>query len=389
MNRGLFFGATGFGLIAICYGFARFAFGLFLPQIEADLVLPDAVGGLIAGGSFLGYCLAIILAAQLTERIGARAVAVCAALVAALGMLGIALAPTAAWLAAAVLLAGMSTGLASPPMAAAVAAVIEPRRQDATNTLINAGTSAGVILCGPVALLLGAEWRLAYTVFACSAFALALFACICVPDTARSQGPVTKAGPLFSHTLKRLVVASLLMGAASTALWSFGSQIVAQRLSWGSAGSGLLWVVIGAAGIAGAGAGSLIARLGVDWANRLCLGALAAAITLVGMGSAPALTLLGGALFGAAYITLSGIYLVWGVAALPERPATGLTVAFLSIAIGQTLGAPVFGLLMSRLGMDNIVCLFSLLALAAGVMRSTVAETVPSSPIGCAEKGPH
>lgn len=340
MTRGFSLGATGFGLIAICYGFARFAFGLFLPQIEADLVLPDAVGGLIAGGSFLGYCLAIVLAAQLTERIGARAVALCAALVAALGMLGIALAPTAAWLAGAVLLAGMSTGLASPPMAAAVAAVIEPRRQDATNTLINAGTSAGVILCGPVALLLGAEWRLAYAVFACSALALALFAYFCVPDTARSRAPVTRGGPRFSITLKRLVVASLLMGAASTALWSFGSQIVAQRLSWGSAGSGLLWVVIGAAGIAGAGAGSLIARLGVDWANRLCLGALAVAIVLVGMGNMPASALLGGALFGAAYITLSGIYLVWGVAALPERPATGLTVAFLSIAIGQTLGAP-------------------------------------------------
>lgn len=389
MSRRLYLGAAGFGLIAVCYGFARFAFGLFLPQIEADLVLPDAVGGLIAGGSFLGYCLAIVLAAQLTERIGARAVAVFAALVAALGMLGIALAPTAAWLAGAVLLAGMSTGLASPPMAAAVAAVIEPRRQDVTNTLINAGTSAGVILCGPVALLLGAEWRLAYAVFACSALALALFAYFCVPDTARSREPVTRGGPRFSITLKRLVVASLLMGAASTVLWSFGSQIVAQRLSWGSAGSGLLWVVIGAAGIAGAGAGSLIARLGVDWANRLCLGALAVAIVLVGMGNMPASALLGGALFGAAYITLSGIYLVWGVSALPERPATGLTIAFLSIAIGQTLGAPVFGLLMSRLSMDHAVCLFALLALAAGAMRSTVAETMRSSPIGCAEKGPH
>ena len=289
MSRSLHLGATGFGLIAVCYGFARFAFGLFLPQIEADLVLPEAVGGLIAGGSFLGYCLAIVVAAQLTERIGARAVAVCAALVAALGMLGIALAPSAAWLAAAVLLAGMSTGLASPPMAAAVAAVIEPRRQDTSNTLINAGTSGGVILSGPVALLLGAEWRLAYAVFACSALALALFASFCVPSATGSRVPADKAGPLFSVTLKRLVVASLLMGAASTALWSFGSQIVVQRLGWGSAGSGLLWVVIGAAGIAGAGAGSLIARLGVDWANRLCLGALAAAIALVGMGSMPAL----------------------------------------------------------------------------------------------------
>lgn len=92
----------------------------------------------------------------------------------------------------------------------------------------------------------------------------------------------------------------------------------------------------------------------------------------------PALALLGGALFGAAYITLSGIYLVWGVAALSERPATGLTIAFLGIAVGQTLGAPVFGVLASWLSLTHAVVLFALLALAAGTMRSAVIETVPA-----------
>ena len=50
MSRALRLSATGFGLIAVCYGFARFAFGLFLPQIDADLALSQTVGGLIAGG---------------------------------------------------------------------------------------------------------------------------------------------------------------------------------------------------------------------------------------------------------------------------------------------------------------------------------------------------
>jgi MFS family permease len=225
-------GVTGFGLIAVCYGFARFAFGLFLPQIDADLALPDTVGGLIAGGSFLGYCLAIVVAAQLTERLGARAVAFAAASIAMLGLLGVALAPSAFWLAAAVLLAGVSTGLASPPMAAAVAAIIEPQRQDGTNTLINAGTSAGVTLSGPVALMFGAEWRLAYGFFAAAACFLAVLTVLHVPRTSVPSVQAHAGTALFSATLKRLVAASLLMGAASTAVWSFGSEIVAQRLEW-------------------------------------------------------------------------------------------------------------------------------------------------------------
>ena len=83
MSPALFIGAVGFGLIAVCYGFARFAFGLFLPQIEGDLTLGPSISGIIAGGSFAGYCIAIVISAILTERIGARAVATAAAIVAA------------------------------------------------------------------------------------------------------------------------------------------------------------------------------------------------------------------------------------------------------------------------------------------------------------------
>ena len=62
-----------------------------------------------------------------------------AASVAGAGMPGIALAPSPLILAIAVVVAGSSTGLASPPMAAAVAAAVRKSRQDLTNTVINAG----------------------------------------------------------------------------------------------------------------------------------------------------------------------------------------------------------------------------------------------------------
>lgn len=374
-------GATGFGLIAVCYGFARFAFGLFLPAIDADLSLAPATGGLIAGGSFLGYCIAIIMAAYLTERFNARTVAVAAALVAATGMLGIAVSPSSGWLAASVLLAGLSTGLASPPMAAAVATRVRPRWQAATNTFINAGTSAGVVLSGPVALIMGGQWRLAYAAFALATVAMAILTAITVP---RQTTPAEKAPgglPIGNAALKRLMVAAFLAGAGSTAVWSFGSRLVSARLGWDSAEAALLWIAIGAAGIVGASAGVLTARLGINLAHRLSLGAMAAGILLVGMGGSSMAPVLGaGALFGAAYIMLTGVYLVWGVSALPDRPATGLTAGFLALAIGQTVGAPVFGYLASRLTPDSAVIAFTGLALAAGLSR-TVASSAPADSV--------
>lgn len=362
-------GATGFGLIAVAYGFARFAFGLFLPQIDGELGLGAGLGGVISGGSFAAYCVAIVASAALTERVGARAVATGAAMVAAVGMAGIAVAPSPLVLAVAVMVAGASTGLASPPMAAAVAAAVRADRQDATNTVINAGTSAGVALSGPVALAMAGEWRLAFAAFAAVAAILAVIAARVLPDArgGRQAGGV----PALTGAVLRLVAAAFLMGAASTALWSFGGTLVAARLGWGAAGSGLLWSAIGVGGIAGAGAGSLVARFGLDRVHAAFLALMAGSLLAVGVAVAdPVPAMIGGAVFGASYVMLTGVYLVWGVRALTERPATGLMIAFLTIAVGQTAGAPVFGFLLERIGAGPATVAFALLTLAAGVFRS-------------------
>jgi len=243
-NASLCLGATGFGLIAICYGFARFAFGLFLPQIDADLSLGDSLSGAISGGSFLSFCIAIGVAAYLTERIGARAVAIMAALVASVAMVGIATAPSALWLAGAVMLAGSSTGLASPPMAAAIATAVQPERQDLTNTIVNSGTSAGVAISGPIALALGGQWRLGFAIFAVMALAMAVIAAFSMSGVTATRRQSSSL-PRLTGSLARLVVASLLAGASSTALWSFGAKLAALRQGWDSTDIGLLWMAIG------------------------------------------------------------------------------------------------------------------------------------------------
>ncbi|RVU39512.1 MFS transporter [Hwanghaeella grinnelliae] len=364
MSPALRIGATGFALIAVCYGFARFAFGLFLPQIDNELGIGTSLSGMISGGSFAGYCVAIVASAILTERFGARAVAVGAALVASIGMAGIALATSPLILAIAVLVAGSSTGLASPPMAAAVAAAVSKGRQDLTNTVINAGVSAGVALSGPIALVITGQWRLAFGAFAAVVLVLAIAAAISLPAASgngRAGGLPPMTGPVL-----RLISASFLMGASSTALWSFGGQIVANQLDWGTTGTGLLWTCIGAGGLVGALAGTLVGKFGLDHVHGAFLGLMAASILSVGMGLGPVPTLVGGAVFGAAYVMLTGVYLIWGTHAVSDRPATGLMVGFLTIAVGQTVGAPIFGLLMAGPGVDFAVIFFAVVALFAG-----------------------
>ena len=56
--------------------------------------------------------------------------------------------------------------------------------------------------------------------------------------------------------------------------------------------------------------------------------------------------LVSAALLGVIYMMLAGAYLVWGVKIYSDRPAIGLGLPFLMIAVGQVIGAPVAGALM-------------------------------------------
>lgn len=289
MTRAFVVGASGFGLIAVCYGLARYAFGLFLPQISSELALTPSLAGVISGGGFLSYCVAVGAAAWLTERLGSRPVAAAAGVVAALGMAGIALAPSAIWLAIGVIVAGASTGLASPPLAAAVKAAVPPARQDAVNTVINAGTAAGIALSGPVAMLSGAQWRMAFMGFAGLALLMAMATLRTIQGETTRAAPGAALLPACTPDLIRLVVACLLTGVASAVVWTFGADLVTARLGWDSGQVGILWIAVGAAGIAGAAAGHLIARFGINAVHVTFQLAMLTGIGFVGcdIGTAP------------------------------------------------------------------------------------------------------
>lgn len=79
-----------------------------------------------------------------TSRVGPRRMTVAAGLIAVVGMATVVGAPAAWVLGAAIFAAGMSTGLASPPMAEAVGHGVSEHRQDRSNAVINSGASVSV-----------------------------------------------------------------------------------------------------------------------------------------------------------------------------------------------------------------------------------------------------
>ena len=70
------FALFGAALIAISYGLARFAFGLFVPPIRAELGLTPQVIGIIGALPLISFVLATLVAPFAADRFGARNAAV-------------------------------------------------------------------------------------------------------------------------------------------------------------------------------------------------------------------------------------------------------------------------------------------------------------------------
>lgn len=401
--------APGLALIAVTYGLARFAYGLFLPEMREALDLPTSLLGVIGAGSYLGYCIAVVISLIYTSRTGPRRMAVAAGAVAVVGMAVVASAPSAWVLALGILVAGSSTGLASPPMGEAVARSIRKGLQDRANALINCGTSVGVALSGPAALLLTGQWRIAWAAFAVVGLAALAWNAAVMPRGAladrdgRDAGEPDEDGAEAGNSSGRpslsiayligarvrsrslpLFVAAFGVGFASAVYWTFSRALVVQAGDLGQTGSTLFWTVIGISGLAGGGAGDLVRRFGLTAVLRGALLSMAASIAL--LAAAPGvlpLAYASAALFGSTYIMLTGVVLVWSVTVFRERPSAGLGAGFLLIAVGQMVGSPIAGALAGATSQATAFFSFAVAAVITAWVRPHLEDPGASaSPTG-------
>ncbi|GAA2180508.1 YbfB/YjiJ family MFS transporter [Leucobacter tardus] len=371
LDRRTVWGLTlaGASLIAACYGLARFSYGLFVPVFRTEFDFGAAAAGALASGSYAAYCAAIIAATLLTPRFGGRAIAVAAGATATIGTLAIAVAPNTLVLALGVIVAGASTGVASPPLAHAVARSVDTARQSRVQTVINAGTGLGVAIAGPIALLTHDQWRAAWIAFAALSAAVTLWTVFAVPRTVDSReagdgapARVLVPRPLFPAESPRLVWAALLLGAASAAVWTFGRDLLVSAGGMSETASTICWILLGALGIIGAIGGDLVGALGLraTWMITVTVLALSTVTVAIAPTSVAAAGIALGA-FGAAYIAASGLLLLWGTRVYDAHPAAGVGLGFLVLALGQTLAAPALG------GIGDLIGLRWAFAAAAGV----------------------
>ena len=372
-------GATGFavlgaGLIAIAFGLARYAFGLFVPSIRTELGLSADAVGVVGSLAFVSFCLASVVAPLVVDRLGARHAAALSGTFALAGLTLISGADDVVVLGSGVFACGISTGLMMPALSSGVQVAVRPNLRGRVNAIMNAGTSLGLILCVPTVLLLSGAWRMAYGSFAAIAALGIVAALYFIPSASRVRRGDAIATALPADTRRWLAVMSLTvfcfaMGLAGSAYWIFAPDLVVTVGGLPERLTGSLWLVVGFAGLAGAWASDLGDRLGAPATQALALVGLGAATALVAIAPGQLwIALASAAVFGWAFMTLTGLYLVTGIRLLRERPSIGPVVPFLAITVGQAVGSPLVGWTIARTGYVEAFMAFAALALLVAAL---------------------
>ena len=335
--------AAGTLLIAATYGMARFGVGLLHPAMAAER--PDVAGALPAAGAaqFGSYCLAAVVAALLVPA-RSRAVAGAAGLVAAAGCLGLAYSTSAGWFVVSAFVAGAGAGLASPALVGLVDALVPARASSAAQAVVNSGTAVGVVAAGVLAGLVTAP-RVAWPVMA----AVCLAAAAAVVLLATGERVVPAAAPVRAtpewRRLTPPLVGALAAGVVSAAVWTYGPTSVVSRGLLEPGDVGLLWTALGLGGLAGALVRGPVTRWGPARSFLLCTTALVAGSLLV-LAPGPEgrwWPLAGAAIFGGAYMAMSGVLILWGRLLDARRGAAITAWLFLALAVGQAVGSHVLG----------------------------------------------
>lgn len=367
------FALLGAALIAISYGLARFAFGLFVPPIRNDLGLAPDVIGVIGALPLISFVFATVVAPISADRLGARNTAMASGVFGVIGLGLISQAVGAVSLGVGVMACGICTGLMMPALTAAMQALVRRSMHGRVSSVMNAGTSIGVVVSVPVILFLAGAWRYAYASFAVLALLGVLATWFFIPSVSRVvPANAAPAAPISADQwwrLFRLSLFAFMMGFVSAAYWIFAPDLVVNLGGMPADYTGWLWLGVGIAGLGGAVVADLADRNNPPITQALMLMMLAASLAL--LAASPdnlAIAAFSSLVFGLAYMSLTGLYLMTGIRLLPGRLSVGPVLPFIAVSLGQAAGSPIVGLLVGHVGYADAFASFCVIGIVIAML---------------------
>lgn len=340
----------GIAMIGVTYALAKNSYGLLLPYISHALSFSEAYAGVPVFFAYAAYCISLVLAPFIIQRAGTYNTIQLAGLSAIAGMFGAAVSSGIITLSICTFIAGFASGLSSPAFGQVVTDNLPKEKQNRGNTWINTGTSFGLILSGPIALLFAEQWRITYLFFAMTGIVVLFWNRRNIPKSQHQINVVCFRKKISTVSWKKVMMlslAALITGICASIFWVFSRSFLMSVYDISEMNSSLFWLIMGISGIIGGIAGSIIEKFGLTSSYRGSLLVMLISLCLITIPSS--ISIYGSAiLFGVTFILLTGLFIVWGINLFEQAPSFGVSLAFLLLGIGQSFGSLFAGIIIEK-----------------------------------------
>ncbi len=323
--------------------------------------------GLIASSSYIGYLVAMAISSVISEKLGPRYTILLGGIVACSGLLMIAFSTNQWFLITGVIIAGMSPGLAYPPLSDVIVLMLKKNDRDVAYSIINSGTSIGIIISAPIALLVGEQWRIAWVVFAFFALGATIWNSLVITrkKIKIARHDVAQANLirwLFNQASFKLFIYAFFLGIVTSVYWTFSVEYITIKnselffLHWQISKevfSKIFWIAVGISGLFGGTAAFFTKALGLKKMLQISMLFIVSSILILTVFHSSWFGLLfSSLLFGGTFILSTALIGIWSIFVFYDRPSFGFGAAFLLLSFGQLVGPAFFGMLITNYGMD-------------------------------------
>ncbi|HWR98815.1 MAG TPA: MFS transporter, partial [Candidatus Methanoperedens sp.] len=181
-------------------GLGRFALGMLLPAMSADLGLGYARMGWVGTANFVGYLISVLASGVVTARIGPRRMVAGALVVTGLSLAGVSRAGSLESLLVLYFLTGLGSGAANVPVMSLVASWFGTRARGRAAGFIVSGSGFAILLSGWLIPLLNRQhgaggWRASWLALAAIILAVAAVDALLLRDRPADLGLEPHGGP--------------------------------------------------------------------------------------------------------------------------------------------------------------------------------------------------
>jgi len=169
--------------------------------------------------------------------------------------------------------------------------------------------------------------------------------------------------------------AAALLGQAGTyglvagAFFTFAVDLVS-RAGLPNTWRVLLFTLVGLGGLTGLLTGDAVRRLGLRRCLSVSLVLLACAVAGLALGSAlPVAAGAAALLFGAAYMPIAALLMLWSAEVYPERPSSGFTVVLCALAAGSVVGPILLGAVADATDLPTAFLLLATITVVSVLLR--------------------